>query len=296
MNRSIDQDQLGYYFSTARHCIHYSAIDPGAPDINFNVEHLFMFHYQSPSGVTEQTPASNQGQNDISSNMLNPQLTSQKGYEYLHRSKVELVKESIMADYALLRLVTPPPPHFNLYFAGWQPNNAFLPPNVPVPFPCGLWHAYVMPNHPRGDIKKINGAALVLNPTLPTYTLCNTVTTFIDVLIGLFGSNSNSTQSICAYTDIPWYQISWCDHNTEEGSSGAPFFNANCRYMGPLSGGLGVCTGAFPNYVGKFKNVYPFAAIKNTLNPSHHYRYRSHRDGWTPDQLLHELGTSRWRP
>ena len=140
MNRRVDQEDLGFYFSTARHCIN--------PDIDLNADHVFMFHYESHTGVTADTKPSNQGQAFVQSNRINPFLPSQKGFECLHRSKVELVKESIMADYALLRMVTPPPPHFDLYFSGWQPHSAFLPPNVPVLFPCGLWHVHVMPNTP----------------------------------------------------------------------------------------------------------------------------------------------------
>lgn len=269
MNRRVDQDQLGFYFSTARHCIHYSAVDPGAPDIDLNAEHYFMFHYESPSDGTGDTPPSNEGREAQPSEELYPPLAV-RGYEYLHKSKVELVKESMMADYALLRMVTPPPPHFNLYFAGWHPSSSGIPFIGTLINPCGQWHGYVLPNHPKGDIKKINGAAALQNPTAPTYLVCNVVTTIIDVLFGWLWGNTSSTQVICSYTDFPWYTVEWCDHGVEGGSSGSPLFNATGRYVGPLSGLGNPCSGWVPTTIGKFKNVYPFAAIKNALNPSHH--------------------------
>lgn len=270
MNRRVDQDELGFYFSTARHCLHYGDVDLGAPDIDLNVNHFFMFHYESPSGESAATEPSNQGQHFGQSVGIDPVISTLKGYEYFHRSRVELVKESIMADYALLRMVTPPPPHFNLYFAGWQPSSSGVPPNGMVLNPCGQWHGYVLPNHPSGDIKKINGAAAIQNPTMPFYFVCNIVTTVIDFLFGWLSGNSSSTQSICAYADIPWYTVQWCDHGVEGGSSGSPLFDPTGKYIGPLSGLGNPCSGWVPTGVGKFKNVYPFAAIKNTLNPSHH--------------------------
>jgi hypothetical protein len=269
MNRRVDQDDLGYYFSTARHCLHYSDFDLGAPDIDLNADHYFMFHYESPSATTGQTPPSNQGQSLHSSNSLTPSLPQNMGYEYLHVSKVQLIKESITGDYALLRIVTPPPPHFNLYFAGWHPSSSGIPANGTLINPCGQWHAYVLPNHPRGDIKKINGAAALQSITTPTYVVCNWVTTVIDFLFGWIWGNTTSTQLICSYVDVPWYTVEWCDHGIESGSSGAPLFSPSGQYAGPLSGMGNPCSGWVPTSIGKFKNVYPFSAIKNTLNPSH---------------------------
>jgi hypothetical protein len=264
MNREVSQDELGYYFSTARHCIHYNNVDLGGPDINFNELHQFTFHYQSPNGDNAATKSSNRGEDEGQSIALNDNR-----FEYFHLSKVELVEESIMADYALFRMVTPPPPHFNLYHAGWHPSSSGIPPNLTLINPCGQWHGYVLPNHPRGDVKKINGAAALQNPTALTYVVCNVVTTVIDVLFGWLWGNSSSTQSICSYTDFPWYTVEWCDHGIEGGSSGSPLFNSNNRYIGPLSGIGSPCAGWVPTTIGKFKNVYPFASIKNTLNPSH---------------------------
>ena len=266
MNRSVDQDQLGYYFSTARHCLHTSNVDLGAPDIDFSAKHQFTFHYESPTDNSDDTYPSNEGRTVFHSTAIAPQ-PDQHGFEYLHESKVELISESITGDYALLRMVTPPPPHFNLYFAGWHPSSSGIPANgVLVDF-CDAWHSYVLPNHPKGDIKKINGAASLQNITLPTYVICDVVTTLIDVLFGWLWGNEESTQVICSYVDNPWYTVEWCDHGVEEGSSGSPLFNPEGRYVGPLSGLSSACNGGVPTSIGKFKNVYPAASIKNTLNP-----------------------------
>lgn len=261
MNRNINQDDLGFYFSTARHCIN--------PNLDLDAEHEFMFHYESPTGLTDDTETSNRGRALFRSTSISPTLISEEGFEYLHKSRVELVRESTMADYALLRMVTPPPAHFNLYYAGWHPSSSGILPITGLINPCDQWHGYVLPNHPRGDIKKINGAAALQNPTAGTYVVCNVVTTVIDVLFGWIWGNTSSTQVICSYTDIPWYTVEWCDHGVEGGSSGSPFFNASGRFVGPLSGLGNPCSGWVPTTIGKFKNVYPFAAIKNALNPSH---------------------------
>lgn len=263
MNRDTDQDELGYYFSTAWHCLRNDG-----NTVNWDEEHYFVFHYQSPTAASGDTPASNQAQDWYEqSTELHPTFPD-RGYEYLHRSKVELVKESAMGDYAMLRMVTPPPYHFNLYYVGWHPSSAGIPANGVIVNPCGQWHGYVLPNHPSGDIKKINGAASIQNITAPTYVVCDVVTTIIDVLFGWIWGNSSSTQVICNYLDNPWYTAEWCDHGIEGGSSGSPLFNANNRYIGPLSGIGNPCSGWVPTSIGKFKNVYPFAATKNTLNPS----------------------------
>lgn len=263
MNRDVDQDELGYYFSTARHCLHND-------DIDYNAEHEFTFHYQSPSGSTSQVAESNEGRVAGQSVELNPP-SGQRGFEYFHTSQVELVNETYTADYALLRMVTPPPPHFNLYFAGWNPSNPGIPQNGTVINDCGQWHAFVLPNHPLGDIKKVNGAAALQNPQTPIYTVLIIVTEVIDLLFGLVGYET-STQVIASYVDVPWYTVEWCDHGIEVGSSGAPLFDPEGRYIGPLSGLGGVpCSGWVPTSIGKFKNAYPFASIKNTLNPSNDF-------------------------
>jgi hypothetical protein len=276
MNRRVDQDDLGFYFSTARHCLHDPDFDLGVPDIDLNADHTFMFHYQSPSGSTDQTEPSNQGLSGEASTSLNS-----SGYEYHHISKVELIKETITGDYALLRMVTPPPPHFNLYFAGWNPKGTGIPPTIITPgggvvWPCSQWHGFVLPNHPKGDIKKINGAAALRDPTGLVFLGCNTITTVIDFLFGWIWGNTSSTQVICSYVSYPWYTVEWCDHGTEKGSSGAPLFNPWDKYIGPLSWLGNPCSGWVPTNIGKFKNAYPFAAVRNTLNPSY---------DWTTNQF-----------
>jgi len=267
MNRDVDQDELGFYFSTARHCIHTSNIDPGAPDIDFDVDHVFIFHYESPGNNSDGTPISNRGQSHQST------WLGDVGAEYYHLSKVELVDEAYFGDYALLRMVTPLPPHFNFYFAGWR-SSAFFPEGF-LTSPggsCNELNPLAVAHHPKGDIKKLAGARAIHNPTPPVLVGCETITTLIDFLFGWIWGHQWSTQVICNYTEYPWYIVPyWCEGGMEEGSSGAGLMDQNNKLTGVLSWQPGYCNNATNSNFGKFKNVYPRTAIRNTLNPSHNF-------------------------
>jgi hypothetical protein len=266
VNRAVDQDDLGYYFIMARHCLYLG------PDVPLSTPQTLVFNYQSSGVPNSSTPYSNRGFTNNQSTSLNPSGFPDNPYGYEYRQQILLTKVADVpwGDFVLMRIETPLPPHFNVYYSGWNPSELVA---DGISFgnsvPCNLANRFGIFHHPKGDIKKAAGANQLLNPTAPTYAICDVVTTVIDVLFGWIWGNSSSTQVICNYVDIPWYTVPyWCSGGTEEGSSGSGLFNPANRFIGPLSGDLFVCSGVATTTFGKFKNVYPQAAIKNTLNPS----------------------------
>jgi hypothetical protein len=59
INRNIEQNQLGFFFMIARHCL----IDPFASNgIDETLQHQFFFNYQAPNPTNNlSTPESNRG-------------------------------------------------------------------------------------------------------------------------------------------------------------------------------------------------------------------------------------------
>jgi hypothetical protein len=266
INRSVDQDDLGHYFIMARHCLYLGA------DVPLNIPQTLLFNYQSSGMPSSSTPLSNRGFTNSQSTSLSPTgfLENPYGYEYRHETLLTEIADVTWGDFVLVRIETPLPPHFNVFYAGWNPSELVA---DGISFgnsvPCNIVNRFGIFHHPLGDIKKAAGANQLLNPTAPTYAICDVVTTVIDVLFGWIWGNSSSTQIICNYVDIPWYTVPyWCSGGTEDGSSGSGLFNPANRFIGPLSGDLFVCSGVATTTFGKFKNVYPTASIKNTLNPS----------------------------
>jgi len=121
INRNTSDGDLGFYFITARHCMSVDGLNNNNY-IDSTKEWTFYFNYQSPDGDNNSTPESNRGITDAESSLApaNPIITN--GYEYLHRSKIRLVADYFWGDFALCEMLTPLPPHFNVYFAGWNPS------------------------------------------------------------------------------------------------------------------------------------------------------------------------------
>jgi hypothetical protein len=77
VNRNTSDADVGFYFIIAKHCLN---------DIDLNEQHYLSFNYQSPNANNNSVPLSNQGLVPEQSNNAVP-----NGYEYLHRSKLELI-------------------------------------------------------------------------------------------------------------------------------------------------------------------------------------------------------------
>lgn len=258
MNRATEQDQLGFYVSCSRHCLF-------GPDVNLSEDQVVIFNYQSPTANSSDTPISNRG-------IVYGQSAGlfSNGFEYYHKTKLRIVKEHWWGDFILLEILTPVPPHYNVYFTGWNPSPLYAEGIIiGNPPPCYASNPFSCVHHPSSDVKKISGTNVVTEITGPGVLVCDVVTTVVDVLFGWIWGNESSTQVICNYLDVPWYTVPlWCEGGAEGGSSGSGLVNVNNRYIGSLSGGWFDCRALAGSTYGKFKNFYPYGAVKTALNPS----------------------------
>lgn len=256
INRNTVDAAIGFYILTANHCV---------DDINFNADQTVYFNYQSPDENNLTTPLSNRGRRDQQTD----NLIVTDGYEYHHQTRLRLVNRFVWGDLALIEILTPVPPHFNVTYAGWNPSRFYNGIEFGITNPFGLPTKYVSVHHPRGDIKKISGTNLIGWLENPIATGCYTITTIIDVLFGWIWGNSVSTSVICNYMDNPWLQIPLFQYGTTEGgSSGSGIFNQNNQLIGVLSGGFAGCVVPAQEYFGKLHANYSNASIKNILNPN----------------------------
>lgn len=244
INRNVSDENIGFYFITARHCI-----DQG---VNLNNSYFF-FNYQSPDEDTASTAYSNKGLEFGQSRSL-----QDNKHQYYHNSYINLIAWYVWGDFALCEIETPLPPHFNVSYAGWNPNILYNPGTIP-----GGNGDYVGIHHPRADIKKISGTDQVI--TLGMEAGCYTITNLFDAI---FGTN---TQAICNYTDIPWMNIpgAWEYGLLEGGSSGSGLYNSDNRMIGMLSGwDTDNCPVTWFGTYGKFYANYHTPTVRSTLNPS----------------------------
>jgi hypothetical protein len=255
VNRNTDLAGLGQFMMTANHCIN---------GVDFNRIHNLYFNYQSSNANNNGTFLSNQGQGDFQSTNL-----TDNGYQYRHTSRLRVVADHSFGDFALLEILDPIPPHFNVFFAGWNPSIVTLgsghPPLIPTLF-VGI-------HHPRGDIKKMSGVNNVGGLRTPVVTrTCRTITKVIDFLFGWIWRRRWSTEVICSYTELPWINIpAWNYGTTQPGSSGSGFFLPTNQLIGVLSGGLAGCDLPVLDFYGKFRSSYYRQTVKNNLNPSNNY-------------------------
>lgn len=258
INRNVSDDEIGFYFLTAKHC---------HKDVDFSANLGLIFNYQSPDGITINTAPDNMGVTYAQSGSADMGTTS-NGYEYLHNSKVEVLAEFPWGDIALCRIVTPIPPHFEIAYAGWNPNRFYSGGNLTAD---GSDQRYATIHHPRGDIKKISTARSVKWLEMPWATGCYTITKVIDVLFGWIWKRRFSTSVICNYIDNPFLEVyPWHFGLSEEGSSGAGLFNASNRLIGVLKGfPTSGCVITVPDGFGKLHANYANAKMRNTLNPNH---------------------------
>jgi Secretion system C-terminal sorting domain len=281
---------------TAAHCLktegalcsgsgtptYQSFSDPGT-------EFIFVFNYQSPTNNTTDVPTTNRGcrvgRTLVDTDNLNNIILN--GYEYLHRSHVRLLYFTrtfgdytdclVAGDMAVLEIINPIPPHFNVYYAGWSPETFNRPP-------------YAVIHHPRLDIKKISeiNAATTIDSGPPSWA-CNTVTQIIDVLFGWIWGGSVSTSVVCNYIESQHYTTSVNrGGGVEPGSSGSGLFDLDNQLVGVCSGSSGGAVGSACSDIrpvelyGKFRNQYNTQHLRSILNP-------------TNDMAYHLLGMGGWQ-
>jgi len=227
MNRKTGNGNLGFYMLTAKHC---------TDGVDFNDMHTLYFNYQSPDGNSNNTAITNRGIEDEQSGAdpTNPLIFENDGYEYRHRTQLRLVEDFSWGDFALVEILTPVPPHFNISFAGWNPSLFHN--GIQVGTPMDFFEPYIGIHHPRGDIKKLSTAPYIHWNENPIATDCYTITVIIDVLFGWIWGHEISTQVICNWMDNPWFTVlGWQHGTTEPGSSGSGMFNRNNKQIGVLS-------------------------------------------------------------
>ncbi|MFL5786696.1 MAG: T9SS type A sorting domain-containing protein, partial [Flavisolibacter sp.] len=180
-------------------------------------------------------------------------------------------------DFALCEILGPPiPPHFNPYFAGWNPNELMI----------GLTGPFGVIHHPGGNIKKISAAPVMLRSSGAVKTTCVTVTKVVDFLFGWIWKRKWSTQVVCTYLQLPLggtkYEIANFNYGKiEDGSSGAGLFSgfgsSSSRLIGDVSASLPEYSCSSSNlgisYFGKFSDSYYRQSVKNTLNPGNKNEY-----------------------
>ena len=283
INRKTSEGEVGFYFLTAKHCINELSLEIDGTTISV---FEFRFNYQSPNTYSLSTPETNRGWYNGQSG-LNDSITGDKitnGFEYYHLSKMRIVNDPNNAnslnlvtggDLALVEILTPIPPHFNVAYAGWNPNFFYYEGNIYPPI--NMLGDFKMIHHPKADIKKIAKTPLITNPQTAITTGCYAVTTVINVIFGWIWGNTVSTQLICGYTEYGYFLIpAWTQGGAERGSSGAGFFNSWGNQIGVYKGVLGPdnsCNSVNVSQITKFYSNYAQSSIKNTLNPS--------QDVWT---------------
>ena len=220
----------------------------------------FVFNYQSPDGVDGHVPPNNRGVNFYPSI-----LETDNGYRYVFRSRVKLISNvsSALGDFALCQILdTLPPPHFNVYFAGWYPGILGNLTNSP----------FITIHHPMRDIKKINKAPTILNLNPPGVTACRSITKTIDLIFGWIWKRKTVIEQVCNYllTD-PFFHPSWYDIGlTELNSSGAPLFETNGRFIGSLYSGLLLgCDIRTGDSYGRLQCNYIRDKTRECLNPTY---------------------------
>ena len=122
INRNTSQHNLGQYFVSSWHCFKQGTICDGSTlDVNNTIFTLY-FNYQSKDANTTSVPENNKGINNYYT--INPYNYSDStlGYRYRHQTRLRLVAhvQCAFGDFALLEILNPVPPHFNIYYSGWD--------------------------------------------------------------------------------------------------------------------------------------------------------------------------------
>jgi hypothetical protein len=249
-------------FLTARHCIREGQYGEGQ-DRRFN-DVRFVFNFQSNNGTQDAIP------------LRQAPLLGNRGnfpeFRYSFTSRVERRYESTAllteigfgygVDIALMEIMEPIPPHFNVFYAGWTPSllTGF----------GGVSDAPMrLVQHPAGDAKKFSETLSIRTNDTPLATNCRIITRVIDGVFNFFGIKT-ITEIACSWTDIPQYVVPLLTKGaTRRGASGSPFFTRDSRLFAVYSSSpFGQCANVGTTY-GKFRNAYGSREMRDHLNPNY---------------------------
>lgn len=231
---------LRQYFITADHCF---------KDTDLNNEWELIFNYQSFDCNNSSIPNTI---NIVDGNIINARgIQSRDNWDsfkdwntypsnfvipaftrYIHTSKVRRVANNSWVDGALFEILTPIPPHFNVYYAGW--DVTFNPFGVGLP-------KYVI-HHPKGDIKKVAYTPVTID--VVQNAVCHIIFTIVDAVLNFFFGwlIEFRIQTICTYLENPRIVVPFFTSGiTEKGSSGSALFSTGNKISAILNGGFGTC-------------------------------------------------------
>lgn len=261
VNQATPENELRQILILARHCITEGNGLDNDIDVDFNSDqHGVIFHYQSPTDVSGDTPQNNRGQGGFNATPIAnniPGAIRDEGFRFAHFTSLTRVATNKWGDYLLLEIDDPIPPHYNPYYAGVYNHPMVTPFNSP-------FYGF---HHPAGDIKKTSRY-----PWVSIYDrhiqYCHLMASVVDLLFGWIWGNNSSVKRFCRHISIPWYSAVADLGVTEDGSSGSGLFEgANKRHMGPLSGaGVGGCTVNAVHYTRNFDHFFD-NDIREVLNP-----------------------------
>lgn len=137
-----------------------------------------------------------------------PECYGEDGSVDMSISGAESLSIGDSIDFSLVRLSTPPPESFDVYYAGWDLTDKASGPSTTI-------------HHPEGDVKKIS---LDLQDPEATQEQSQIPPQFWDLLSHSF-----------------WWIKQWDTGSTEPGSSGSPLFSPDKKVIGVLSFGSARC-------------------------------------------------------
>lgn len=258
INRNTGEQDMGTYFITSWHCFKSGQNDCGGSEFDFSKDIVFKFNFQSPQNQLGKVFSQNKG--------VYP--TNNDGTVYSMTRKVRLVEHVSCGygDVAICEILGEPiPPHFNVYYSGWEPAGFF---------PLDNFTNFSHPNASLKQVAHANSARNGYSGNSQVRT-CKTIAKVLDLIISFFKREKRwSTEEICQYVQVPFVDtrlivFAWSYGTVAGGSSGSALWNGNNKLIGNLSGSQFDLCNAGHFWFGKFQDYYYRSGIKNTLNPSY---------------------------
>ncbi len=132
---------------------------------------------------------------------------------------------SSASDFALIQLNQVPPSNSGINYAGWNRGNIFS-------------GSFTGLHHPNGDVMKISRS---------------------------FSALTRNAGGHPFYDPTQFWQVTWNEGITAQGSSGSPLFDQNHRIIGALTDGLSFCsTPNSPDWYGSFDRSWTGGGINTT--------------------------------